>query len=59
MANYLSWLESEEAGDGIRDEFPDVELFRVTTEMTADETVADEDKWLTDMHHFLSTGLHP
>ena len=55
----MSWLESEEAGDGIRDEFPDVELFRVTTEMTADETVADEDKWLTDMHHFLSTGLHP
>ena len=46
----MSWLESEEAGDGIRDEFPDVELFRVAAESAIDVTVAEEDKWLTDMH---------
>ena len=31
-ANYLRRLESSEAGDRVRDEFPDAELFRVTTE---------------------------
>ena len=39
------------------EEFPDAELFKITTETMADSTVADEDKWLTDMHKFLSTGL--
>ena len=59
VADYLSRLESNEAGDGVRDEFPYAELFRVTTELTIDATVAEEDKWLTDMHKFLSTGLRP
>ena len=31
VADYLSRLESGEAGDGVRDEFPDAELFRITT----------------------------
>ena len=57
VADYLSHLESGEAGDGVRDDFPDAELFRITTEPTTDSTVAEEDKWLTDMHQFLSTGL--
>ena len=50
VADYLSRLESGEAGDGVRDEFPDAELFKVTTETTVDETMAGEDKWLRNMH---------
>ena len=30
VADYLSRLESSDVGDGVRDEFPDAELFRVT-----------------------------
>ena len=59
VADYLSRLESGEPRDGVRDEFPDVELFKVTTELTTNSTVTEEDKWLTDMHQFLSTGVPP
>ena len=59
VADYLSRLESGEARDEVQDEFPDAELFRVTAELVTDSTVAEEDKWLTDMHQFLSTGLPP
>ena len=59
VVDYLSQLESGEAGDGVRDEFPDAELFKITMEPATDSTVAEEDKWLTDMHQFLSTGLPP
>ena len=41
----------------MQDEFSDVELFRITTELAIESTVAEEDKWLTDMHQFLSTGV--
>ena len=47
IANYLSQLESGEVGDGVHNEFSDVELFRVTTEPTTDSTIAEEDAWLT------------
>ena len=57
VADFLTRLESGEAGDGVIDEFPDPELFMGTTEPTTDSTVAEKDKWLTDMHQFLSTGL--
>ena len=59
VADYLSLQESGEAGDGVRDEFPNAELCRITIEPEIDSTVAEEDKWLTDMHQFLSTGLPP
>ena len=59
VANYLSLLKSGEAGDGVQDEFPDAELFQITTEPATDSIVSEEDKWLTDMHQFLSTGLPP
>ena len=36
VADYLSRLESGEAGDGVWDEFPDAELFQITTEPTTD-----------------------
>ena len=57
VADYLSRLESEEARDGVRYEFPDAKLFKVTMETTVDEIVAGKDKWLTDMYPFLSSGL--
>ena len=44
MADYLSWLESSEAGDGVRDELPDGKLFMVTVEPTTDANVTKEDK---------------
>ena len=59
VADYLSRLESGEARDGVWDEFPDAELFRITMEPATDSTVAEEDKWLTDIHQFLRTGLPP
>ena len=59
VADYLSKLESGEAGDSVQDEFPDAELFRIWTEPATDATVANEDKWLTEMHQFLSTGVPP
>ena len=52
VANYLSRLESGEAGDSVQDEFLNAELFQITTEPEVDSTVAEEDKWLTDMHQF-------
>ena len=57
VADYVGRLESGEAGDGVKDDLPDALLFRLTTENTVDRTVAEEDKWLTNMHHFLSIGL--
>ena len=57
VADYVSRLKSGETGDGVRDEFPNAELFRITTEQATDSTVAEEDKWLTDMHQFFSTEL--
>ena len=59
VADYLSRLESDEVGDRVRDEFPDTESFKITTEPPTDSIVAEEDKWLTDMQQFLSTGLPP
>ena len=32
VADYFSQLESDEAGDGVRDKLPDAELFMITTE---------------------------
>ena len=59
VVDYLSQLESGEAGDGVQDKLPDAELFRITMEPETDSTVAEEDKWLKDMHQFLSIGLRP
>ena len=59
VEDYLSRLEVGETGYGVQDEFPDAELFRVTAESATDGTVANEDKSLTNMHQFLSTGLPP
>ena len=42
VADYLSRLESGESGEGVRDEFPGTELFKVTTKVVAHETVGNE-----------------
>ena len=52
-------VSSSRTINGVRDEFLDAELFKVTAEAMVDETVAGEDKCLTDMHRFLSTRLPP
>ena len=59
VADYLSRLQSSEAGDVVRDEFLDADLFKVTVEMAVDEIVVGEDKWLMDMNQFLSSRLPP
>ena len=38
MADYFSRLESDEAGDGVRDEFPDAELFKLIVELSPRKT---------------------
>ena len=52
----MSGLESGEEGDWVRDDFPNAELFKVTTETAVDKAVAGENKWLTGMHKF-GSGL--
>ena len=59
VTDYLSRLESGESGDGVRDEFLDVQIFKIIAEAVTDESVAVEDKWRTDMHQVLSTKLPP
>ena len=59
VANYLSKLESGESGRGIKDDFPDVQLFRVDTVTTTDMDEDHVDLWITEMMIFLSTGLPP
>ena len=58
VADYLIRLDSGETRDGVPDEFPYAELFRVTTE-TTDGTVTKEDKWLTNIPisaHWIASG---
>ena len=38
VADYLSRLESDEVGDGVRDEFPNAELFRLIVELSPRKT---------------------
>ena len=54
--DYLSRLEFGESDDEVRDEFPDAQLFKITTEEATDESVLVEDKWMMNMHQFVSTG---
>ena len=54
VADYLSRLESGEPAESTYDDLPDAGLFSLTT-MPDD----NEDEWITEMTHFLSTGLPP
>ena len=54
IADYLSRLESGEPAETTYDDLPDASLFNLTT-MPDD----NEDEWITEMTHFLSTVLPP
>ena len=54
VADYLNRLESGEPAEPAYDELPDAGLFNLTT-MAGDK----EDEWITEMTHFLNTGLPP
>ena len=54
VADYLSHLESGETVESTYDDLPDAGLFNLTT--VPDD---NEDEWITEMTHFLSTSLPP
>ena len=59
VADYLSRLESGEEGTGVKDDFPDGQLFRVDTVRVQEINEEIEDAWITEMTIFLTTGLPP
>ena len=59
MANYLSRLESGKEGTGIKDDFPDGQLFRVEAVNAQGVNEESEDVWISEMTIFLTTGLPP
>ena len=56
VADYLSRLDSGEPTDTTYDDLPDANLFCLTTTTTQDD---NEDEWIREMTHFLSTDLPP
>ena len=54
LADYLSRLDSGETADTTYDNLPDAG--HCSLAMAPDE---NEDEWITEMTHFLSTGLPP
>ena len=56
VADYLSRLESGEEPTGVKDDFPDGGVLRITAEPGEEE---DPDKWIVDMEFFLSNGIPP
>ena len=59
VANYLSRLESGEERIGIKDDFPDAQLFRVEAIKAQAMNEESEDEWIFEMIIFLSTGIPP
>ena len=59
IADYLSRSESGESEDGVKDDFPDGQLFRIIAVELVETREELEDKWLTDITYFLSIGLSP
>ena len=56
VADYLSGLDSREPTNTTYDDLPDINLFGLATTTAQDD---NEDEWISDMTHFLSTGLLP
>ena len=54
VAGYLSHLDSGEPVQTTYDDLPDANLFGLTKTTAQDD---NEDEWIRDMTHFLSTGL--
>ena len=59
VADYLSRLESGEEGTGVKDDFPDGQLFRVEAVNAQGVNEESEDGWISEMTIFLTTGLPP
>ena len=59
VADYLSRLESKEEGIGVKDDFSDVQLFRVEARKAQEMNEESEDEWISEMTIFLSTGIPP
>ena len=57
IADYLSRLESGEEAVGVKDDFPDTQLFRVETVKAQEMNEEKEDEWISEMTIFLSTGI--
>ena len=56
VEDYLSHLESGEAPMGVKDDFPDGGVLKITAEPGEEE---DPDKWMVDMEFFLSNDIPP
>ena len=59
MADYLSRLKSGEEGTGIKDDFPDAQLFWVQAVNAQELNEETEDTWISDMTIFLTTRIPP
>ena len=59
IADYLSRLESGEEGTGVKDDFPDAQLFQVDIVESMEIDEEKVDSWITEITIFLSTGLPP
>ena len=59
VADYLNRLESGEEGMGVKDDFPDAQLFRVEAIKVQEMNEESEDEWISKMIIFLSTGIPP
>ena len=57
VADDLSRLESGEPGSGVRDDFPNAQLFRVEANNIAEINDDTTDSWIPEMTIFLSTVL--
>ena len=47
IADYLSRLDSVEEGTGVKDDFPDAQLFRVETVQSQEMNEEMADNWIT------------
>ena len=59
IADYLSRLESGDQGIGVRDDFPNAQLFWVEADNTIEVNDDTTDSWITEMTIFLNTRLPP
>ena len=59
IVDYLNRLESGEDRTGVKDDFPDAQIFWVNTVATTEMGEDMADAWITKMRFFLSTALPP
>ena len=57
IADYLSRLESGEPANGVQEDFPIGEIFRLDSGDTDDRNQDPEDKWIDDMTYLLTSSL--